>query len=171
MGFRGLTIADPDRIALEVLAQTLAGQGGRLFLELRDRQGLAYTVSAVNVEGLAPGFFAVYIATAPDKLGAARRGMREELERIVQEAPDAGELERAQRYLVGNFAIDEQRSGTRALHMALDARYELGADASRHYPERVRAVTRDDLLRVAQRLIDFDTCTVALVGPPGVSGQ
>ena len=60
-----------------MLTQVLSGQGGRLFLELRDRRSLAYSVSALNVEGLAPGFFAVYIATAPDKLAEARRGMLE----------------------------------------------------------------------------------------------
>ncbi|HKJ24542.1 MAG TPA: pitrilysin family protein, partial [Myxococcota bacterium] len=68
LGFPGLTVHDPDRFALEVLAQLLAGQGGRLFLELRDRRSLAYSVSAMNVEGLAPGFFATYIATSPERL-------------------------------------------------------------------------------------------------------
>src|SRR5262249_52062630 len=55
VGFRGLTVHDPDRFALEVIVQLLAGQGGRLFLELRDKKSLAYAVNAMNVEGLAPG--------------------------------------------------------------------------------------------------------------------
>jgi len=45
IGFRGITMSDPDRYTLELIAQILAGQGGRLFLDLRDRQSLAYTVS------------------------------------------------------------------------------------------------------------------------------
>ena len=51
IGFRGLSVYDDERFHLEVLSQLLAGQGGRLFLDLRDRQSLAYSVSAVNVEG------------------------------------------------------------------------------------------------------------------------
>jgi hypothetical protein len=80
IGFRGLTLEDPDRYALELISQMLAGQGGRLFLELRDRQSLAYTVSASNVEGLAPGHFTLYIATAPEKLERARAGILEEID-------------------------------------------------------------------------------------------
>src|SRR5204862_7756526 len=55
IGFRGVSVADEDRFSLEVISQILAGQSGRLFLELRDKQGLAYSVTATSVEGLAPG--------------------------------------------------------------------------------------------------------------------
>jgi zinc protease len=164
LGFRGAAVDDPDREALDVLAQILAGQGGRLFVELRDRQGLAYSVSASNIVGYAPGAFCLYIATAPDKLETAQRGILEELERLRQHAPSEPEAERARRYLCGTHAIAQQRSGQRALAMALDARYGRGVDADRWFPERVRAVTAGDLLRVAQRFIDLRAYTVASVG-------
>lgn len=167
IGFRGVTVHDEDRYALEVIAQLLAGQGGRLFLELRDRRSLAYSVSAMNVEGLAPGFFAVYIASAPEKLGEARRGLFEELERLVQEAPSDAALERARRYLVGNFAIDRQRNAARAAQTALDVRYGLGADAAVLYPERIRAVGREDVLRVARQVVDLSAYTLAVIRSPG----
>jgi zinc protease len=165
LGFPGLTLDDPDRPALEVTTQLLAGQGGRLFLELRDRQGLAYSVSASNVEGVAPGFFAVYIATAPEKLEAARTGLLAELERLLQDAPSEAELDAAREHLVGNHAIDQQRASARALQVALDVLYGLGAEAHLEYPERVRAVSREDVARVARRVIDLDACTVGLVRP------
>jgi zinc protease len=165
LGFRGVSVDDPDREALEVLTQILAGQGGRLFLELRDRQSLAYSVSAANVVGYAPGYFCVYIATAPEKLETAQRGMLRELERLLQEAPSEDEAERARRYLCGSHAIAQQRSGQRALSMALDARYGLGADADREFPQRVRAVSRDDLLRVARRILDLRAYTLAAIRP------
>ncbi len=165
LGFRGLTLADPDREALEVLSQLLAGQSGRLFLELRDRRGLAYSVSAANVEGLAPGYLALYIATSPQKYDEALAGMRDELRRMTQDAPPEGELARARRCLIGNHAIDQQRGGSRALQLALDVRYGLGADASRRYPERVGAVSSADVLRVAQRVIDLSAYTLAAIRP------
>lgn len=164
-GFRGLSVRDPDREALEVLAHVLSGQGGRLFLELRDRRSLAYSVSAVNVEGIAPGLFAVYIATAPEKLAEAERSIFDELERLLDEPPTAEELERARRYLIGNFAIDQQRASVRASHVALDGLYGLGPDFDRRYAERVRAVTRDDLLRVARRIVRLDAVTLATIRP------
>jgi zinc protease len=165
LGFRGVGVDDPDREALDVLAQILAGQGGRLFLELRDRQSLAYSVSATNIVGYAPGAFCVYIATAPDKLEIAQRGILSELERLLQRAPSEDEAERARRYLCGTHAIAQQRGGQRALAMALDARYGRGVDADRLFPQRVRAVSASDLLRVARRFIDLGKYTIATIGP------
>jgi zinc protease len=165
IGFRGLTVADDDRFALEVIAQLLAGQGGRLFLELRDRRSLAYAVSANNTEGIAPGYFTVYIATAPDKLDEARTGMLEELERLLQGPPADADLERARRYLIGNHAIDQQRNAAHAAQTSLNALYGLGPDADLAYPEQVAAVGSETVLRVAQRIIDLDAYTLAVVKP------
>jgi len=165
IGFRGLSVYDDERFHLEVLSQLLAGQGGRLFLDLRDRQSLAYSVSAMNVEGVAPGYFAVYIATAPEKLDAARAGLLTELEKLIQSPVSPGELDRAKRYLIGNHAIAQQRNAVQAAHAALDGRYGLGPDAMRHYPERIAAIDADDLLRSAQRIIDLDAYTLAVIRP------
>jgi zinc protease len=165
IGFRGVNVHDEDRFALELISQLLAGQGGRLFLELRDRRGLAYAVNAVNIEGMAPGYFAVYIATAPEKLDEARTGLLEELDRLVQAPPANGEFERAKRYLVGANAIDRQRNTVHAAHAALDGLYGLGPDAMCAYPERIAAVGAEDLLRTARRIIQLDTYTLALVRP------
>jgi zinc protease len=165
IGFRGVTVADPDRYTLDVVSQLLAGQGGRLFLELRDRRGLAYTVTATNVEAFHPGYFAVYIATAPDKLEAARSGLLSELERLLDSPPDADELERARRYLVGSDAIERQRDASHAAHVSLDALYGLGPDASLRYADAVSAVSKDDVLRVARRIVRLDAYTLACIHP------
>lgn len=170
IGFRGLTVEDEDREILEVIAQILGGQGGRLFSELRDRQGLAYSVSALNVEAVAAGFFAAHVATAAEKFEEAKRGMLEELGRITESPPSDDELLHAQRFLVGNFAIEQQRSAARALHVALDARYGLGPDADRDYPDRIQRITREDVLRVARRIIDLEAYTLAAVRPGNGQG-
>ena len=165
IGFRGLTVRDKDRYALDVIVQLLAGQGGRLFLELRDRRGLAYTVSAVNIEGVAPGYFGVYIATAPEKFDESRLRLLEELKRLIELPPEERELEGARRCLIGNFAIDQQRNAVHAAHAALDSLYSLGAEAYRGYPEHIAAVTAEDILRVARRVVDLDAYTLAAVRP------
>jgi zinc protease len=163
IGFRGVAVDDDDRYALEVISQLLAGQSGRLFLELRDRQGLAYSVTATSVEGVAPGYFAVYIATAPEKLEAARRGLFDELRRLLDSPPTADELDAARRHLLGNFVIDRQRNAVHAGHASLNALYGLGADAAREFPERIEAIGAEDVLRVARRIVDLDAYTEAVV--------
>jgi len=165
IGFRGLRVSDQDRFALELVTQILSGQGGRLFLELRDRRSLAYAVTATNLEGLAPGTFTVYIATAPEKREEAEARLLEQLGELLQSAPAPAELERAQRYLVGNFAIDRQRNAVHAAQVALDALYGLGPDAADLYPEAILAVTPEDVLRVARRVIRLDAYTLAAITP------
>jgi predicted Zn-dependent peptidase len=119
----------------------------------------------MTVVGVAPGLVAVYIARAADMVDAARRGILDELRRVVDAAPGEDEIESARRSLLGGFAIDQQRSSARALRLALDARYGLGGDFVTEYPARVRAVTREDVLRVARRLLTLDTYTEALIKP------
>ncbi len=165
IGFRGLSLHDPDREALEVISQLLAGQGGRLFLELRDRQGLAYSVTASHVDGLGTGTFSTYIGTSPDKLDAARAGLLRELEKLIAAAPEPAELERARRYLAGNHCIDLQRNASHAAHVALDALYGIAPDAYQVLPERIAAVTPADVLRVARRVIRLDARSEAVVRP------
>jgi zinc protease len=165
IGFRGVAVRDPDRYPLEVISQLLGGQGGRLFLELRDRRGLAYSVNSVNVEGLAPGFFCVYMGTAPDKLDAAQQGLLDQLRGLLDAPPDDSELDRARRCLIGNFAIDEQRNSVHAAHISLDALYGLGPAASRGYADAIAAVGKEDVLRVARRIVDLDAYTLAVVRP------
>jgi zinc protease len=165
IGFRGLTVHDDDRFALELVTQILSGQAGRLFLELRDRRSLAYTVTASNLEGVAPGTFTVYIATAPEKCEEAQALLLEQLDQLLQSAPSRDELGRAQRYLAGSFAIDRQRNAVHAAHTALDALYGLGPDASETYAAAILRVTPEDVLRVARRVIRLDAYTLAAITP------
>jgi zinc protease len=165
IGFRGLALDDPDREALELISQLLAGQGGRLFLELRDKQALAYSVSAGHLEGIGTGTFHTYIGTAPDKLDTARAGLIRELERLLASAPGAEELARARRCVIGNHRIDLQRNASHAAHVALDALYGLAPDAYHTAPERIAAVTPEDIQRVAKRVIRLETRCEAVVRP------
>lgn len=165
LGFRGLDVCDEDRYALELLSQLLGGQGGRLFLDLRDRQSLAYTVSTVNVQGVAPGWFAAYIATAPDKLDTARRGLLEHFDALLQGPPAEDELERARRHLIGSFSIEQQRNAFHAAQVALSDLYGQGPDADRVYTERIKALGPQDVLRVARRIVRLDAYTAAVIRP------
>ncbi|HET9754607.1 MAG TPA: pitrilysin family protein, partial [Myxococcales bacterium] len=94
LGFPGARLSDESRWPLEVLSAVLSGQGGRLFVELRDKRSLAYSVTSFSMEGVDPGYFAVYMGTSPEKVDAALAGIREELVRVRDEPVPEAELSR-----------------------------------------------------------------------------
>lgn len=150
----GLTLADPRTPILDVLDTILGGQAGRLFTTLREEQGLVYHVSASSTEGLDAGHVAVYAATSQDKVDQALQAIREQLERIVEEAPERSELERAKAWLVGQYEAAMQRRSRIASQMAFDEVYGVGRDAYRRYPRRIAAVKAPEVLSLAQELLD-----------------
>lgn len=165
IAFPGARVSDPWRRPLEVLSTLLSGQSGRLFLQLRDKQSLCYSVSSMTVEGVDPGYFAVYMATSPEKVRVAVDGIRQELKRLTDERVADSEMQRAREHLLGVHDIGLQRNGARAATMALDHCYGLGAEAFLRYADEVMAVTADDVRNVAQRVLDFERCATVTVGP------
>jgi|CXWL01.1.fsa_nt_gi zinc protease len=165
LGFPGAKITDDWRRPLEVMSTLLSGQSGRLFMELRDKRSLAYSVSAMTAEGVDPGYFAVYIGTSPEKLTQALEGIEAELSKLREAKVRDEELDRAKEYLIGSHEIGLQRNGARAAVMALDELYGLGAEHYQTYAQEIAAVTHEDILRVAQRVINFEQSALATVGP------
>lgn len=171
LGFPGVTLDDDDRFALDVLSSILSGQGGRLFLELRDRRSLAYSVTSMSIEGIDPGFFAVYIGCAPEKVDEAVAGIREELAKIRSAPPTDDELQRARRYLTGSHDIGLQRASSRAALAAFDEAYGLGYAAQARYAPAIEAVDAEKVLAAARRILDPSLEALAIVGPEGCADR
>ncbi|MDO8643893.1 MAG: insulinase family protein, partial [bacterium] len=164
-GFLGTTVKSEDKYPLEVLNNVLAGQGGRLFLELRDKKGLAYAISSQAVEGIEPGFFAVYMGTDPKKLDEALSGIRRELKKISTDLISADELDRSKNYIVGNYELDLQRNGAVASFLASDTLFGLGVKELHEYPEKIRKVTRAQVLEAAQKYLTQERAVLSVIKP------
>ncbi len=156
---------DDDHYAIEVLNTIMSGMGGRLFLELRDKKSLAYTVTSFYTPGLEPGFLGVYIGTAPEKEQEAIQGMKEQLALLLEEGVTDEEIERAQNYLVGAFEIGLQENSSQAAKITFDELYGIGWEEYNKYPEKIYAVTKEDVLAAAGKYIDLDKYTIAIVKP------
>jgi zinc protease len=165
IGFPGATVDAPDRFALEVLIAILGGQGGRLFSELREHQALVYRVSAHSVEAVDPGFVAISLSCAPDKLSAAVDGVRGELARLRSDGVTADEVERAQRYLIGSHQIAMQRRAAVASAIAYHEAYGLGWQRWADYGPAIRAVTAADVTAAAASYLRDDRAITATVRP------
>ncbi|MBI4237896.1 MAG: insulinase family protein [Deltaproteobacteria bacterium] len=164
-GVRGTTVTAPDRYAFSVLNQILSGQGGRLFLTLRDQMSLAYSVSASLQLGIEPGYFAVYIGTEPAKVHTAIEGIEQQLRQLTDEPVTDEEFSRAREHLVGTYELDLQRNSAIAGMHALNLLYGLGLDELARYPAKILAVTPRDLLRVAKKYFRKDAVVCSIVTP------
>jgi zinc protease len=170
VGMRGTSLHHPDRYALRVLEAILASQGGRLFVELREKQSLAYTVTARSLEGLDPFLFFVYIATSPEKTAVALDGIREELRRVREAGVTVEEAERAKRYLVGSYEIELQKNAALAAMLAFDERYGVGHQEFTAYAQEILAVTPAMIQHVARTYLSAAHSAVVIVGPSPSGG-
>jgi zinc protease len=152
-GFLGTTIYRNDRHAFNVLNTILSGQGGRLFLNLRDQQSLAYAISASSQEGLETGYMAVYIGTDPQKAPLALKGIESELQKITTQAVSKEELNRAKNYLIGTYELELQKNSSLATTMAFNEILGLGYLSYQNYTKKIAQVTTQDILKVAQKYL------------------
>jgi zinc protease len=166
LGFLGTTLRDRDRYALEVLDAALSGQGGRLFYQLRDKESLAYALAFMASSNLDPGFIGVYMGTHPDKLEIAIQGVLRELKKVKSEGLTEDEVERAKKYLIGNFEIGLQTNGSQANTMSLDELYGTGYNHYQKYPQEIQRVTKEDVHRVAQKYFNLEDYALAIIRPP-----
>jgi zinc protease len=165
IGFPGTTLLSEDRFAVEVLVELLGGHGGRLFAAVRERASLAYSVSAISMEGVDPGYLALYAGTAPGQERAVVDAMLGVADGLVRRKVPAEELARVRNHLIGSRAILWQRVSARAAGAALGHLYGLGHDADERYAERIRAVDAKTVLEAAVRYLDPRRRVIACVGP------
>lgn len=165
IGFPGIAIDSPDRFAMEVLTEALADMGSRLFIRIREEQGLAYFVGAAQSIGLIPGHFVLYAGTSPEKIDGVVTDLLAEAAKIRASGLTDDEIARAKTKLIAAQQMAQQKNGNYAYAVALDELYGLGADFEQGYADRVRAVTPDQIKAVAGRHLTEQACVIAIIRP------
>lgn len=166
LGFLGTTLQHEDRYPLEVLNAALSAQGGRLFHELRDKESLAYALGFMAHPNLDKGYIGVYMGTHPDKLETAIDKVVIELKQVKEAGLTEEEVERAKKYLIGNFEIGLQTNGAQANQISLDELYGLGFDHYQKYPREIEKVSREDVNRVVKKYFNLEAYAIAIIRPP-----
>ena len=163
LGYPGPTLDSQDLDALEVLNAVLAGQGGRLFRELRDRESLAYSVFSFVAPGLDPGYIAFGMGTNPAREGEALEGFLDQIRRVRREPVSAEEMERARMYLVGNKTIGLQTLQSRADEVFFPVLYGQDLQRALTFADRIRSISAEEVLEVALKYLDPEKFTLAVV--------
>ena len=166
LGHRGVARENPDYYALTVMNFVLGGGGftSRLLDNIRTKGGLAYSVGSMFTVNKAPGNFEVVMqtknASANDAIGRACT----EIERIRREAVSDDELAGAKLYLTGSFPLRLDTTTKIAGFLTQVEFFNLGANYADTYAQRINAVTKDDVLRVAQQYLHPDQLLLVAVG-------
>jgi zinc protease len=176
LGHLGISRTNPDYYALQVLDTILGGGAGftaRIPQRLRDELGLAYTTfaSITMTAGLDPGRFVSFIGTSPENMKLAIDELLNEIRRIIEEPVSAQELQDAQDYLTGSFVFGFESSPQIARFLVHAQVYGLGFDFIEKYPQYVRAVSVNDVTRVARKYLDSENYTLVVVGPVAEDGN
>ncbi|MDH5410297.1 MAG: insulinase family protein [Alphaproteobacteria bacterium] len=167
-GHGGIRREDPDWYAAYTMNYILGGGGfaSRLYDEVREKRGLAYSVYSYMTPLSVAGVYTGGVSTANARVGESIDVIRAEWARMSDEGVSEEELKDAKTYLTGSFPLRFTNTGSIA-RMLVGMQYNnLGI---RHIEERnafIEAVTLEDIRRVAKRLLKPEDLTVVIVGKP-----
>jgi zinc protease len=165
VGFPGTTLHSEDRYALEMIQEACSDLGSRLFMRVREQMGLAYYVGAQHFPGLAPGYFAFYVGTMPEKVDLVEKELLREAELLRTEGLTEAELKRAKAKIIGQKKISRQDLGHLASATALDELYGLGYQHIDAEDALYEAVTLEQVKAAANKYLKPEAVVIAVVKP------
>lgn len=167
-GMNGVPWRDPDFIPAYVLNHILGGGSftSRLFQEVREKRGLAYSVGTSLVSHRAASMTWGYTATKNERVGEALSVIGEEIGRLITEGPSDEELQKAKDYLTGSYALGFDTS-TKIAHQLVQIAFEgLGMDYIARRNDLVANVTQADIRRAGARTFADGKMLVVAAGRP-----
>lgn len=172
IGGSGIARRDPDFMAAYIVNHILGGGSfsSRLYREVREVRGLAYSVYSTLVPMDYAALFMGQTATRADRAGQTLQLVEQEIRRIAAEGPTADELAKAKSFLKGSFALRFDTSSKIASQLVAIQLDDLGIDYINKRNDLVDAVTLTDVQRVAKRLLDGGML-VTLVGRPQTAAK
>jgi predicted Zn-dependent peptidase len=167
LGMPGLSRSDPDRWALSVLNHVLGGgMSSRLFQEVREKRGLAYSVYSYRSALEDTGTFAIYAGTAPERAPEVLSLIDAELDRLsLERCLGEAELGRAKGHFKGQMAIGLESSSARMERLGRSEITTGDVQSVDAMVDAIDAVTPEDVARVIDRVLAAGPRVLAAVGP------
>jgi predicted Zn-dependent peptidase len=165
LGAPGIRRDDERRFALRVLDNILGGtSSSRLFQEVREKRGLAYSVYSFQAMYSGTGEVGLYLGTRPENVGRALRVVGDELERFRDEPATPDELERSKENVKGRVALSLESTTSRMNRLGSSVLADLPLLDIDEIVERIDAVTLDDLRGLARELFAPERLSAAGIG-------
>lgn len=150
----------PTRVVHSILG---SGSGSRLFYNLREKRGLAYTVYSINPSARTNSFLRVTMISRPDVVNESLAGINEQVGLLKYERVSEDELSLAKQKHKGFFALDHQKTADQANYLALYEMQGIGYQFDANYPRLIDKVTTSDVYSVANKYLNNPA--IAIVGP------
>jgi len=172
-GGAGIARKDPDFMAAYIVNHILGGGtfSSRLYREVREKRGLAYSVYDNLVWLNHAALFLGGTATRADRAGETLEVIEKEIRRLAEEGPTELELAKAKAYLNGSFALNLDSSAKIAALLVQLQLDDIGIDYFTRRPALIDAVTLDDARRVAKRLLDGGLLVTVVGRPEGLAAS
>jgi predicted Zn-dependent peptidase len=165
LGGPGIARDDDRRFALRVLDNILGGtSSSRLFQEVREKRGLAYSVYSFEALFAHAGEFGLYLGTRPDNVGTALRVVADELERFREDPASADELARSKENVKGRIVLGLESTTARMNRLGSSVLAGLPLLSVDEVIERIDAVTLDDVRALAGELLTPERLSAAGIG-------
>jgi predicted Zn-dependent peptidase len=166
LGGAGLARDDERRYALRVLDTIFGGtSSSRLFQEVREKRGLAYSVYSFTGQFSDTGQVGLYVGTRSDNLAPALEIVAQELTRLQREPGTADELARAKENLKGRVVLSLESTSSRMNRLGSALLTGVPLQSVDEVVERIDAVSLDDVAELAEQLFDPAKLSTAGIGP------
>jgi predicted Zn-dependent peptidase len=166
LGTLGLSITDPRRYAYSLLSTILGGNmSSRLFQEIREKRGLAYTVYSFIASHVDTGMFGIYLAVDPTRALEATDLVLKEIDKLGAEPVTAAELQGAIEYTKGSLLLASESNDNQ---MVRSAQNEIHFNRSIGLPEvikKIESVTAAEILELSKSLFENNKMSLTLLGP------
>lgn len=165
VGYPAPNAASTDHIPMKLINAILStGLSSRLFNEIREKKGLAYTITSVHPDLKGPSHFLTYVITRPHDAGKVRRDVLKQAERLQKELLTPDELRSAKQKLRGSFLNERETNRGTAFRLARAESIGLGYGYEENFEKRLQEVTAQDIRRVAERYLLDPTVIIARPG-------
>lgn len=164
MGFKGLSYLDPNYYTAQILAMILGGgMSSRLFQEVREQRGLAYSIYAFNHSHFDAGIFGIYAGTTPEKTNELISATSGEIKKICEKISDK-ELQRVRMQFEAGLLMAKESTSTRMQRLGGEILSHSRLIPDQEVMKKVLAVKKADVTKLAEKIFGGSKMTFSAIG-------
>ncbi len=166
IGTKGLPIIDSRRYAFSLFNTILGGNmSSRLFQEIRERRGLAYSVYSFLSSFVDTGMFGIYVGVDPKKALASTELILKEMRKLKESMIDSNELHDAREYTKGNLLLASESVDSQMVRLAQNEILLKRYVPLQEIVDKIDSVTEDEILGLAKELFQKNQLALTILGP------